>query len=463
MADEDGGDRQNGAAVHAVASETTLVDNNAASSTTGAATAASHPSPHKHMTRTAKYRRLLQGVLLLVAVATIWVAAAALAQGLLKDRDCPVFLTWVNVSMFALLLPLRWARERWSCGFPCCSSGRCKTLLAQAPRSDWRAAAKAGAIVAIPWFLAQGTYNASLSGTSVSSSTVLSTTSCVFTFGLSLLFLKERFRWAKLFGVLITLAGAVMVAFSDNSQKEGTDKWWGDALALFSALCYAFYTLLIKRLVPEGEDQGGGKQQSQGETAAPPPQISTQVFFGFLGLANAVLLAPVVGVLQALKVEDSVASLPLSFIGLMLLKGLFDNVISDLLWARAIQLTSPTIATVGLSLTIPLAMLSDLILQHKTPADLMVLGSLSVAVGFLLVTVAIDDGVTKRFLVWLKRLLTCRACSSCCCHRGSAVPEEAVDDDEDKDEDEEGEEIPLAAVAPATAKADEGSGLVMTA
>ena len=32
---------------------------------------------------------------------------------------------------------------------------------------------------------------------------------------------------------------------------------------------------------------------------------------------------------------------------------------SDLRWAKAIVLTSPTVATVGLSLTIPFAMLSD--------------------------------------------------------------------------------------------------------
>lgn len=46
-----------------------------------------------------------------------------------------------------------------------------------------------------------------------------------------------------------------------------------------------------------------------------------------------------------------------------ILKGFIDNVISDLLWARAVLLTSPTVATVALTLTIPMAMVSDWIIH----------------------------------------------------------------------------------------------------
>jgi solute carrier family 35, member F5 len=438
--------------------------------------------PNSAISRSTKCRRLIEGIFLLVLVAVIWVAAAALAQNLLKDRNLPVFLTWVNVSMFAGLLPFRWARERWTCLFvPAAAGEKAKRActLKQAARSDWKAAAKAGAIVAIPWFLAQGSYNASLSATSVSSSTVLSTTSCVFTFGLSLLFLKEPFRWMKLFGVFITLGGAVMVAYSDRSNHSGTDKWWGDALALFSAVCYAFYTLLIKKLVPDEDDQAAPSPEANNTAAStPPPRISMQVFFGFLGVANAVLLAPVVGVLQGLGVEDQAKGLPLSFIGLMLLKGLFDNVISDLLWARAIQLTSPTIATVGLSLTIPLAMTSDLIFKGKVPPGLLIGGSIAVAIGFLLVTVSVDDAIMNRSLAWAKKLLTCRLA---CCNRCRGASEHAVAiptsdvGEADKaavagtavsEEDDEDDNVPLAppsrAFAPAgherIASADSGYG-----
>ena len=42
-----------------------------------------------------------------------------------------------------------------------------------------------------------------------------------------------------------------------------------------------------------------------------------------------------------------------------------NNVLSDYLWARAVVLTTPTVATVGLSLTIPLAFVSDLFVKVK--------------------------------------------------------------------------------------------------
>ena len=47
-------------------------------------------------------------------------------------------------------------------------------------------------------------------------------------------------------------------------------------------------------------------------------------------------------------------------LGWIVLKGLFDNVLSDYLWARAVMLTTPTIATVGLGLTVPLSVLASL-------------------------------------------------------------------------------------------------------
>jgi len=39
--------------------------------------------------------------------------------------------------------------------------------------------------------------------------------------------------------------------------------------------------------------------------------------------------------------------------------GLFDNALSDFLWARAILLVGPTIATVGLSIQVPIAMVVE--------------------------------------------------------------------------------------------------------
>ena len=69
--------------------------------------------------------------------------------------------------------------------------------------------------------------------------------------------------------------------------------------------------------------------------------------------------------------------------GIVVLNSIFDVVISDYLWARAVILTSATIATVGLSITIPLAMISDDMQHGIIPDVISVVGALLVIVGFV--------------------------------------------------------------------------------
>lgn len=332
-----------------------------------------------------RYGDLAQALLCLVSVALIWVAAAAAVQLLNAQTTSPLpfTMTYANNSEFVVLLPLSWLRERLTLRV------RGRTLLAAAPRSDWYGAARAGVLVCPLWFLAQGAYNAALSATSVSSSTVLSSSSCVFTLAFSILVLREAFRWPKLVGVLATVAGAACVAVADRGgggSGSGGDggsgggglapaapasHWWGDALALFAAVMYGAYTTAIKVLVPDGS------------------AISMTVFFGFLGLFNSLLFAPIVVALVVSGAERP-GDLPPPLLALVLAKGLFDNVLSDVLWARAIQLTSPTLATVALSLTIPFSIASDFMLHAAVPDALALAGAAAVMGGFMLTTLTQD-------------------------------------------------------------------------
>ena len=330
--------------------------------------AASHPAAPAH------YSRTLQGVACIVCVASIWVGAGELAQYLFTQLSWrePIFLTYINVSEFAVLLPVAYLRERWH----------------GVPASDWRGAARAACLVCPLWFFAQGSYNASLVTTSVSSSTALSSTSCVFTFLLTLCARRCRggSSWLTALGVVCTLAGALLVGLGDDSGSSSSgapaSSWKGDALALASAAAYAAYSMAIQACVPEGEQGGEG-----GPPGGKGPGISISVFFGFLGVFTSLGLLPLVATLHATGVEDLTAvlaqpQLPV-VIALVLLKGLFDNVLSDLLWARSIQLTSPTLASVGLSLTIPLAVLSDLALRGLAPRAQGGLGAAFIFVGFI--------------------------------------------------------------------------------
>jgi len=49
----------------------------------------------------------------------------------------------------------------------------------------------------------------------------------------------------------------------------------------------------------------------------------------------------------------------------LLLNGVIGTVVSDLLWGFVVILTTPTIATLGLSLTVPIALCVDLVIGKK--------------------------------------------------------------------------------------------------
>lgn len=87
-------------------------------------------------------------------------------------------------------------------------------------------------------------------------------------------------------------------------------------------------------------------------------------------------------------------------VGFMVISGFFNNVISDYLWARSVVLTSSTVATVGLSITIPLAMISDFFVQAKAPTVLSSLGATLVIIGFCLVNVTKEHEID--FMMYLK-------------------------------------------------------------
>eukprot|EP00326_Haptolina_ericina_P001889 CAMPEP_0181220262 /NCGR_PEP_ID=MMETSP1096-20121128/28742_1 /TAXON_ID=156174 ORGANISM="Chrysochromulina ericina, Strain CCMP281" /NCGR_SAMPLE_ID=MMETSP1096 /ASSEMBLY_ACC=CAM_ASM_000453 /LENGTH=119 /DNA_ID=CAMNT_0023312751 /DNA_START=69 /DNA_END=428 /DNA_ORIENTATION=+ len=72
----------------------------------------------------------------------------------------------------------------------------------------------------------------------------------------------------------------------------------------------------------------------------------------------------------------------------MTLNALFGTVLANMLLARAMLLASPLIATVGLSLSIPLAMLSDIVRQRAQFTSGVLTGTVAVWIGFIAVSAA---------------------------------------------------------------------------
>jgi hypothetical protein len=85
-------------------------------------------------------------------------------------------------------------------------------------------------------------------------------------------------------------------------------------------------------------------------------------------------------------------------VGFITLNGFADTVLADYFWARAVILTSPTVATIGMSVTIPIAILTDYIIKGASTTWISILGALLVVIGFGLVNLAqeyVDSYVTK--------------------------------------------------------------------
>lgn len=74
-------------------------------------------------------------------------------------------------------------------------------------------------------------------------------------------------------------------------------------------------------------------------------------------------------------------------VGFVCANGMADTVIADYFWARAVLLTSPTVATIGMSVTIPIALVTDYLVYGISPQGVSIFGALLVVVGFVLVNV----------------------------------------------------------------------------
>ena len=386
-----------------------------------------------------RYRTTAQAAALLFFVALTWTASSDVLQLLFRQKNLPVFVVVLTNSELVLLLAARAARDAWArrlrrgthevAGKPGDDAGAgagAGVIEADEPESadesdkdekaggnavsvvagtatldekvgarasatslgesdaardgEWRAAARVALTVCPAYFAAQLSFVGSLTGTSVTSTTVLSSTSCAFTLALSSCFLGERVTGLSVAGVALVIVGALLTGLNDSNvaqpNKAPNDSIRGDALALFSALCYSVYSVVLARALR------GSQARHAGERSAAAPSID--LIFGFIGLASLVLLWPIVFALHSAGTED-LSGLSAAYVLVVLAKGLCDNILASQLWAYAVSISTPTLATVALSLTVPLAVVSDLLLmQGAWPSPLLVSGCSLTIAGFFL-------------------------------------------------------------------------------
>ncbi|OAQ26677.1 hypothetical protein K457DRAFT_34290 [Linnemannia elongata AG-77] len=203
----------------------------------------------------------------------------------------------------------------------------------------------------ILWFAANWATNASLAYTTVASSTILASMSGFFTLAIGAILKTESFSTLKLIAVCASVAGVALVSESDRSEtndllldpKAPIAPLFGDFLALMSAVFYGCYTVLLKVKI-------------QNES-----RVNMSLFFGFVGLFNLVLLWPMFGVLHWTGIEPFELPADTKVVWMIGINAIIGTFVSDYLWLLSMLMTSPLVVTLGLSLTIPLALLGDVV------------------------------------------------------------------------------------------------------
>ncbi|GFX99979.1 solute carrier family 35 member F5 [Trichonephila clavipes] len=159
----------------------------------------------------------------------------------------------------------------------------------------------------------------------------------------------------------------VGVTIISNADK-GVQNYFppGAVWSILGAFFYAAYVVLLRRKVDNEE------------------MLDIPMFFGFVGLFNLLFLWPGFVFLHYTKVEEF--QWPSNHQWLLLLcNGLIGTVFSELLWLWGCFLTSSLIATLSVSLTIPLTIFFDIFLKKVDYPLQFFLGTLPMFVSFFAV------------------------------------------------------------------------------
>lgn len=236
---------------------------------------------------------------------------------------------------------------------------------------------KLGLEFCLLWFLANYFAAACLEYTTVASSTILASTSSIWTLLCGSLMRVERFTLRKFIGVCASLAGVILISTVDVSgetdenrgsfpHKTPRELAIGDAMAFISAALYGFYAVFMKKRI--GDEN----------------KVNMPLFFGLVGMLNVFLLWPGLVVLHLTGIEPFQLP-PTKKILIIVLVNSASSLVSDFAWAYSMLLTSPLIVTVGLSLTIPLSLVGQMVLDKQYSSPLYWVGAAVMVVSFLFI------------------------------------------------------------------------------
>ncbi|KMQ86621.1 solute carrier family 35 member f5, partial [Lasius niger] len=368
--------------------------------------------PHKLAAMMNKSQRLVLGLLILLLVDIIWVSSSELT------KSDPTFVpiktpdhcdrssgtesddSSIRSVRFSKLAEVRHMSE----------SDATEALLArlsyqasvrageharrQANKFSVQKVAKIALMFCLFWFIANYTYQISLELIEDKIVVVLSSTSSLFTLFLAAFFPSnggDKITLSKLAAVLVSILGLVLVGISDLTEENNMPMSMGIILALVSAFFYAAYIVFLKRKV-DHEDK-----------------MDIPMFFGFVGIFNLTLLWPLFFILHYGHWEEFEwpNSHQWTF---LIISGLIGTVLNEVLWLWGCFLTSSLVATMAVSLTMPMSMVADVLLKKVEYPCIFYFGSIPMFLAFLAVSLLsyYDNwdpvmNLMKRFFIWICR------------------------------------------------------------
>ncbi|KAI9118157.1 hypothetical protein K1719_010489 [Acacia pycnantha] len=367
--------------------------------------------------------RYLSGLGLIGAFVLIWVASAEITQRIFTEYKQPFALCYIWISLMAVHLPISVLREKIckllkvlyrnfhkdyssitsSSGFnatlgidgtrqeaetylkrclivdketcereegkPFVNEDEPHLIPENCEYSSWEIA-KCALYLCPIWFASEYMSNLALANTSVASTTVLNSTSSLFTLLFGVILGQDSVNIVKVVAVLISMSGVAMSTVGKTWVADDTKNHSiaGDIFGLLSAVFSGLFTVLLKK-----------SAGSEGD------KIDMQKLFGYIGLYCLLGFWWLAWPLSAVGIEP-----PLEFPSswstkeIVIANGFCSNIISDYFWALSIVWTTPLVATLGMSLTIPLAMIADMAIHGRQYSAVYILGCFQVFAGFVL-------------------------------------------------------------------------------